>query len=332
VRVPDFRSAARNGLVRVRVALRAIADRAHPTRAAARRAIDRLAPSRRVDRYWTRTLVDHGPFATPEDSEAQLESRFDQYPLFREFSGLWGDHRGEVVLDYGCGPGNDVVGFLLYSGAARVFGMDVSPKALALAAERIALHGVDERRFRLIELTDADPAIPLEDEAVDFFQSQGVLHHTSDPAAILRELHRVAKRGAEARVMVYNRESVWFHLWTACELQLWQGRYSNLTTEDAFERTTDGPDCPIARCYRPEDFIALCEGAGFEAEFLGGYPSQAELDWLRSSRDRALADKRVGAEHRDFLRELELDPDGYPMWRGKHAGVGGSYLLRRPGP
>ena len=299
------------------------------TRAALRRAIDRIAPRRRVDRYWTRTLVSHGPFANPHESEEHLEWRFSQYPLFREFSGLWGEHEGEVVLDYGCGPGNDVVGLLLHSGAAKVIGADVSPKALGLARERIALHGVDDRRFQLTLLTDADPAISLGDGSVDFFQSLGVLHHTSDPAAILRELHRVAKPGAEARIMVYNRDSVWFHLFTACELQLWQDMYSNLTTEQAFERTTDGPACPIARCYRPGDFIALCEGAGFEAEFLGGYLSESELNWLRDSRERAIADQRLGAEHREFLSELQLDERGCPLWRGKHAGVGGSYRLRR---
>jgi len=329
VRVPDLRSAARNGAVRLRAALGSIRTGWGATWAGLRRAVDRLAPQRRVDRYWTRTLVSHDSFATPRESEEQLEWRFGQYPLFREFSGLWGEHDGEVVLDYGCGPGNDVVGLLLYSGAARVIGMDVSPKALALAAERIALHGVDDRRFRLTQLTDADPTIPLEDESVDFFQSMGVLHHTTDPAAILRELHRVAKRSAEARIMVYNRESVWFHLFTACELQLWQGRYPNLTAAQAFERTTDGPACPIARCYRPEDFVALCEDAGFETEFLGGYHSESELNWLRDSRERAIADERLAAEHREFLSELELDQHGYPAWRGKHAGVGGSYRLRR---
>jgi hypothetical protein len=28
-------------------------------------------------------------------------------------------------LDYGCGPGNDVVGFLLHTNAKQVIGMDV---------------------------------------------------------------------------------------------------------------------------------------------------------------------------------------------------------------
>jgi hypothetical protein len=105
--------------------------------------------------------------------------------------------------------------------------------------------------------------------------------------------------------------------------------YTDLTAEDAFQHTTDGPDCPIAVCYSPGDFVALCERAGFDAEFLGGYLSRFELERLERAGGDAIADERLGAEHREFLRELDRDADGYPTWRGKHAGIGGSYLLRR---
>src|SRR4051794_22721099 len=65
----------------------------------------------RVESYWGRHTVDTSKLWTRRASERQLEWRFAQYPLFREFSGLWGNHDGEVILDYGCGPGNDLTGF-----------------------------------------------------------------------------------------------------------------------------------------------------------------------------------------------------------------------------
>jgi hypothetical protein len=111
---------------------------------------------------------------------------------------------------------------------------------------------------------------------------------------------------------------------------LLEGQYAEMSVEEAFQRTTDGPECPIARCWEPEDFMALCRKAGFEVRYLGGYLSRHELEQLDLHLEQAIDDERLGDEHRDFLRELERDPDGLPTRGGRHAGVGGSYLLSKP--
>jgi SAM-dependent methyltransferase len=284
-----------------------------------------------VETFWGANTVKPLSLWTARSSRKQLEWRFEQYPLFREFSGLWGEHDGEVVLDYGCGPGNDVVGLALYTGAAKIIGIDVSEQALALAADRVALHKIEPRRVELIHSTEADPTIPLEDCSVDFVQSQGVLHHVTDPDPVLRELHRVLRPGGHGCVMVYNRDSVWFNLYVAYQQVIELGAFPGMSLEKAFARTTDGPDCPVARCYRGDEFVARCEAAGFEAEYLGGYLSKLELETLRRVRDRAIADPRLGDEQRAFASAVSFDPNGYPMHHGKHAGIGGSYRLRRAG-
>ena len=68
-----------------------------------------------VDSYWSHHTVNSTPFDSAQASADYLEWRFSVYPLYREFMDLWGNHDDEVVLDYGCGPGNDVTGFLLYT-------------------------------------------------------------------------------------------------------------------------------------------------------------------------------------------------------------------------
>jgi SAM-dependent methyltransferase len=283
-----------------------------------------------VDRYWTEHTVAAKKFARTRDSEAFLEWRFDQYPLFREFTGLWGEHDGEVILDYGCGPGNDLTGFALYTAASRIIGFDVSPRALELARDRLALHRIPPERVELIEGSDSTVGIPLQDASVDFLQSQGVLHHTSEPEAILGELHRVLRPGGRGLIMVYNRASVWFHLYTAYEKMIVADAFPGLDVHEAFRRNTDGPDCPISRSYPPAEWVAVCEAAGFETEFVGGYPSKNELRALEESWAKAIADPRLGAEHRDFLRALTFDFAGRPMYQGAHAGIGGTYRLRKP--
>jgi SAM-dependent methyltransferase len=282
-----------------------------------------------VDQYWTAHTVRSEPFASAEESERYLEWRGEEYPLFRELSGLYGDHEGETVLDYGCGPGNDVVGFALHSRAARIVGVDVSPTALELARARVALHGLAPGRVELVQTSDGDATLPFDDSSFDHVNCQGVLHHTSDPESILRELHRVLRRGGTGGVMVYNRDSLWWHLYTAYDRMIVDGTLAGLDVAEAFRRNTDGPECPISVAYRGADFVATCERAGFEAEFVGGYLSSHELECLSRSWAQAIADPRLGDEHRGFLRELTYDAAGRPMYRGFHAGIGGTYRLRK---
>ena len=283
-----------------------------------------------VERYWTRHTVRAKRFRTTRGSARYLEWRFEEYPLFRELSGLYGDHDGQVVLDYGCGPGNDLTGFAIHTSARRLIGMDVSPSALGLARRRLALHGVGEERVSLMHVDDNTPRLPLPDDSVDHVNCQGVLHHTADPGVILAELARVTRPGGTAGVMVYNRDSVWFHLYVAYERQLVQSSFPGVTDDEAFARSTDGPDCPISRSYSAADFLSLCHGAGFEADYVGGYLSRHELRCLDRSFAAAIADTRLDQSHREFLRELTMDHGGRPMLRGYHAGIGGTYHLRLP--
>ena len=100
-------------------------------------------------------------FDSVQESLHYLEHRFDLYPLFREMMGLFGDHSGETLLDYGCGPGNDLVGFAVHARPAHVIGVDVSHKALRLAAERLELHGVGSDRVELVQISDSSAALPI---------------------------------------------------------------------------------------------------------------------------------------------------------------------------
>ena len=131
-------------------------------------------------------------------------------------------------------------------------------------------------------------------------------------------------------MMVYNRNSVWLNLYTAYERMIVDNAFPGLDVEEAFTRNTDGEECPISRCYTDAAWASLCEEAGFTVEYLGGYLSLRELQSMRESWASALVDERLDAEHREFLRELTPDPaTGLPVYAGRHAGIGGSYRLRK---
>jgi hypothetical protein len=129
--------------------------------------------------------------------------------------------------------------------------------------------------------------------------------------------------------MVYNRDSAWFHLYVAYQRMLVEGAFAGLDVHAAFTRTTDGPDCPIARSYPPREFAELCGRAGFDVEFKGGYLSQTELYSIEHHLSAALADERLGAEHREFLGGLSFDDAGLPLHSGVHAGIGGTYRVTK---
>ena len=262
-----------------------------------------------VDTYWsehTVSPVDLPPAKgwTRGMSERQLEWRFQQYPMFRELTGLWGDHDGQTVLDFGCGPGNDLVGFALHTGAERIIGIDVSDAALSLAADRLALHRIDPGRVELIQASDSDVEIPLPGDSVDHVQSQGVVHHMSDPDGALRELHRVLRPGGTGCVMVYNRDSVWFHLWVAYERMVLDGDFAE-------RQRRGGVQAQHRRRGVPD--LALLPGRGvrrdvprgwFRDRIRGRLSLQARAGALGGQRASAIADERLGPEHRDFLRGL----------------------------
>lgn len=284
-----------------------------------------------VDAFWdtfSGDLKSRGKrFKAAIQSRRDLEKRLQNYILLRELMHLYGTHENETVVDYGCGPGGDLVGFALYSRAAHIIGMDISAQNIALAAHRLSLHKVDPARIEIIQLSDTRTEIPLPGASVDHIHCLGVLQHTGQPLAILREFRRILKPGATASLMVYYRNSIWFHLYVAYERMIVNGEFQGMDVVEAFSKTTDGPDCPIARCWRSGEFIELCAGAEFKAEFRGGYLTHTEMNSLNQYGKAALADDRLAPEHKNFMESLTTDAKGYPMFEGKPAGVGGVYIL-----
>lgn len=274
--------------------------------------------------YWNRHTVAVSDFTTSDKSLSYLRWRNDQYRGYIDLMPVNG-HDGEVVLDYGCGPGHDLVGIGHYSSPSRLLGCDVSPKALSVARTRLDLH---DATVELVQISEIEQRLPFDDSSIDYIHSSGVLHHVPDPVAVLREFGRILKPGGYSRVMVYNYNSVWLHLYVAHQMQLVERKYTDLEIRDAFSKTTDGRFCPIAEVWTPPEFIEIARRAGLSARLQGCAVSMHEMSLL-PTRSAAIGNPLLRDESREFLSELTFDPDGLPMTNGQLAGVDAVFELRR---
>src|SRR5262249_8512863 len=137
-------------------------------------------------------------------------------------------------------PGNDLVGFSVYSKPSRLVGMDISLRSIAEAKARVALH---TEIAEILPIIEADERIPLADASMDYVHSSGVVHHAADPAKVLREFRRVLKAAGKCRIMVYNYDSIWVHLYVAYVKQVAENAFPGLNIREAFAKTTDGVHC-----------------------------------------------------------------------------------------
>ena len=280
----------------------------------------------RPTEYWTRhNVTSHHVFASVEDLLQQLEMRNQQYPGYIDMLPLGGKD-GLAVLDFGCGPGHDLVGFAHYSRPKRLVGVDIATRSLAEAEQRLRLHGATAE---LVSLDYGTYDLPFEAASFDYIHCSGVLMCIEDPPRLLREFARLLTPGGELRLMVYNYDSIWLHLYVAYVVQIENGLYRDLPTRVAFTRTTDGEDCPVNAVWRPEEMIALGRETGYDPEFLGAAVSLWEMHVL-AKRYLACLASALPDESRAFLLGLRNDAEGYPCHGSHRAGIDGCFRFRRP--
>lgn len=149
--------------------------------------------------------------STDVDEQPGSRTYFEKLLAMRHAYAPWMDEvlgyahtRGQHVLDVGCGQGIDVARYAM--AGARISGIDLTPRHVQLARAHTASMGLE------VEILQGDAEnLPLADATFDRVSSNGVLHHTPDMPAALREIHRVLKPGGEARIIVYHRDSL--HYW-----------------------------------------------------------------------------------------------------------------------
>lgn len=175
-----------------------------------------------------------------------------------------GRHR-QRVLDLGCGPGFWTVE-LGRRGVTDLWACDLTDKAIELAQRRCELYGCQAS----FKVGNAE-ALPFDDGDFSHVNCLGVIHHTPDTPATVREIARVLRAGGTATVSVYYRNAL-LRGWPLLRFTgRWlrklgvglkgRGREAMVDNADVDEivRLYDGADNPIGKSYTRAQFTALME-------------------------------------------------------------------------
>ncbi len=172
-------------------------------------------------------------------------------PRFAEFE-RW---KGKRVLEIGCGIGTDTMNFA--RAGADVTAVDLSDRSLEIARERARVFGVTNVRFvngnaeRLRESLAIQP--------YDLVYSFGVIHHTPNPDAALRELRRYLAPGGTLKLMLYHRTS-WKMLWVLLKY----GKGAFWKHDALIARWSEANSgCPVTYTFTRRELERLLDDTGY---------------------------------------------------------------------
>ena len=170
-----------------------------------------------------------------------------------------------TFLDLGCG-----IGFwtteLASRGFINLYASDLTQKALELTAKRMELLNLKAD----LSLQNAEKT-SFDDESFNHVNCQGVIHHTPDTNAAVKEICRILKPGGSASISVYYR-NVFLQAWPILRSLGWmvsllggklKGRGREMiyreSNVDEIVRLYDGAENPIGKSYSKKQLFKLLE-------------------------------------------------------------------------
>lgn len=108
---------------------------------------------------------------------------------------------GKLILDAGCGTGYKALTLAIANPGARVVGIDISPKSVELAQQRLEHHGFkDNVEFHILAIED----LPQLGMTFDYINCDEVLYFFDDIARGLADLKAVLKPGGIIRTNLHS--------------------------------------------------------------------------------------------------------------------------------
>jgi len=168
---------------------------------------------------------------------------------------------GRRVVELGCGAGYDAYAFA--TAGADYTGVDITPQNPVRTRDHLALYGYACKTVQ----GDAEQ-LPFVSAHFDTAFSNGVLHHTPDLGAAVRETFRVLRSGGEFYIILYHKTSI-FH-WVSLFLfdHILQGNYRRRTMAERLSMIeyTTSDERPLVNVYRRGELRRVLRAAGFQVK------------------------------------------------------------------
>jgi SAM-dependent methyltransferase len=152
-------------------------------------------------------------------------------PSFAEFD-KW---KGKKVLEIGCGLGTDATNFA--RAGAIYTGLELSEESLKLAKKRFEVFGLTGNF--IVANAEVFPQEIL-DQKFDLVYSFGVIHHTPNPANVMKNVKKILAPDGEFRLMMYSKNS-----------------WKNYMIEAGMDQPEAQSGCPVAYTYTRSELTDL---------------------------------------------------------------------------
>ena len=149
----------------------------------------------------TGPFQDHWLNIDPERME-RYETMYQWNPATEHFYTPAQIGEGQIVADFGCGPGHATIEFAKRIGpSGHVHALDINDEFVRKAKSRSERCGLGGRITTHLLTT---PDLPLPDASLDRIVARNTLIYVDDPATTLREFKRVLRPGGIAHAIEYD--------------------------------------------------------------------------------------------------------------------------------
>ncbi len=199
----------------------------------------------KIKEYWETHLpqskYSNEKLGTKASFDRMEERRYNELYAFFPEEIEFDKHRGEKVLEIGCGRGTDILQFA--KNGSIVTAIDLTENAISITKDRFRMYGL-KGNFRIADAEN----LPFADNTFDFVFSVGVLHHIPNTKKAIAEAYRVCKPNGKVIILLYAKG--WKHYLIRVLLgKIWP--------ENKKDKETELWGCPFTSVYNKREMKNL---------------------------------------------------------------------------